>query len=86
MSQGFDMSAASLVEALGPLASGQPAEPYEATAALRPRHHIELLAEVRRFLDEIGVPGTVGVGDIHAYFEVKRQTPATARTGRRREI
>jgi hypothetical protein len=75
MSGGYDMAAASLVEDLGPVDPNQPAEPYGATAALGMRHSTELLLEVKRFVTEIGLPGTVGLGDIHAYFEVKRQNP-----------
>jgi hypothetical protein len=74
-SSGFDMSEASLVELVGPIEPGHAAEPFVVSPALQLRHYLELLVEVRRFLDEIGMPGTVGVSDLHAYFEVKRQNP-----------
>ena len=73
---GFDMSAASLVELLGPVEADTATEPYQASPALMLRHLDELLGVVRGFLGEVGLPERVGVGDVYAYFEVKRRNPA----------
>ncbi|MBI3513241.1 MAG: hypothetical protein HY060_04140 [Proteobacteria bacterium] len=72
----FDMSSTSLVESLGPVDADAAAEPYQATPALMLRHLDELLGVVRGFLSDAGIPVNVGVGDVYAYFEVKRRNPA----------
>jgi len=76
MNQGFDMSAASLVEVLGPADPGAPVDAYHASPALQMRHHNELLEVMRGYLRKIGVSDRIGVGDLVEYFEVRRQNPA----------
>src|SRR5579862_3465764 len=72
----FDMSATSLVEMLGPAAADPLAEPYQASSALQRRHLDELLAHLRGFLVEAGLPDRIGVDDLVEYFEVRRRNPA----------
>jgi len=72
----FDMSAASLVEVLGPADPAQPIEPYLASPALQLRHLGELLVVLRGFLAKAGLPDAIGLTDLMAYFDVRRRNPA----------
>ena len=76
MSQGFDMSAASLVEVLGQVDPAEPVDAYYASPALHLRHLNELLEVMRGYLRKIGVSDRIGVGDLMAYFDVRRSNPA----------
>ena len=78
----FDMTAASLVEVVGPVDPGQPAEPYAASPALQLRHLNELVEVLRGFLGKIGLTqDKIGITDLTDYFEVRRNNPAFGQFG-----
>jgi len=71
----YDMAAASLAEDLGPIAPGE-IEGYRASVSLQLRHQGELLAFMRGYLAEVGLPTAIEIGDLTDYFEVRRNNPA----------
>ncbi|MBI3513240.1 MAG: hypothetical protein HY060_04135 [Proteobacteria bacterium] len=74
--EAFHMTAASLVEVVGPAEPEQLHDPYYASPALQLRHLNELLAVQRAFFAEAGLPDRIGIGDLIDYFEVRRSNPA----------
>jgi hypothetical protein len=74
-SDGYDMSSASLVEALGAADPETAHRPYVASPALQVRHLTELLAQIHGFLAKIGLPQRVGLGDLVQCFELHRSNP-----------